>query len=191
MKRVEITEVQIYMARHCLSRTRTVEMFSWSFFFLVRRYDYFKRNLTPFMSQLKVNGTSADYMMNIFVTKTFPNHHTMATGLYAETHGVVDNEYYEPVTENVTKYSYKLYHYDNSILPIWVSRDILSLSYLAILILSFMIYDLWFKTVNEKSGRGRHSGTMMWPGSVFEYQGVSPTFAQVFRLRVRTKTYMI
>jgi ectonucleotide pyrophosphatase/phosphodiesterase family protein 5 len=94
------------------------------------------------MSQLKVNGTSADYMMNIFVTKTFPNHHTMATGLYAETHGVVDNEYYEPVTENVTKYSYKLYHYDNSILPIWVSRDILSLSYLAILILSFMIYDL-------------------------------------------------
>jgi len=88
------------------------------------------------MSQLKVNGTSTDYMMNIFVTKTFPNHHTMATGLYAETHGVVDNEYYDPATENVTKFSYKLYHYDNSILPIWVSRDILAVLVLYELILS-------------------------------------------------------
>lgn len=88
----------------------------------LHRYDYFKRNLTPFMHELKGNGTSAEYMMNIFVTKTFPNHHTMVTGLYAETHGVVDNEYYEPATANVTKYSYKLYHYDNSILPIWVNR---------------------------------------------------------------------
>lgn len=118
------------------------------------RYDYFKRNLTPFMHELKGNGTSAEYMMNIFVTKTFPNHHTMVTGLYAETHGVVDNEYYEPATANVTKYSYKLYHYDNSILPIW--------------------------TVNEINGRGRRSGTMMWPGSVFEYHGVSPSYSQPF-----------
>ncbi|XP_020280186.1 ectonucleotide pyrophosphatase/phosphodiesterase family member 5-like [Pseudomyrmex gracilis] len=116
------------------------------------RYDYFERNLTPFMNRLKTEGTYTDYMVNIFVTKTFPNHHTMATGLYAETHGVVDNEFYEPVTGNVTKYSYELYHYDNSILPIW--------------------------TINEK--HGRHSGTMMWPGSAFEYQETSPTFAQSF-----------
>lgn len=116
------------------------------------RYNYFERNHTPFMSKLKAEGTHVEYMMNIFVTKTFPNHHTMATGLYAETHGVVDNEFYDPATRNVTKYSYKLYHYNNNILPIW--------------------------TVNEKSGR--HSGTMMWPGSVFEYQGTSPTFAQPF-----------
>lgn len=72
------------------------------------------------MSQLKAESTHADYMMNIFVTKTFPNHHTMATGLYAETHGVVDNEFYDTATGNVTKYSYKLFHYDNSISPIWV-----------------------------------------------------------------------
>ncbi|XP_032671220.1 bis(5'-adenosyl)-triphosphatase ENPP4-like [Odontomachus brunneus] len=118
------------------------------------RYDYFERNLTPFMSQLKAAGTHADYMMNIFVTKTFPNHHTMATGFYAETHGVIDNEFYDYTTNNVTKYSYKLFHYDNSILPIW--------------------------TINEKSGKGRHSGTMMWPGSIYEYQGIKPTFAQQF-----------
>lgn len=72
------------------------------------------------MSQLKAAGTHVDYMMNIFVTKTFPNHHTMATGFYAETHGVVDNEYYNHTIHNVTKYSYELFHYNHSILPIWV-----------------------------------------------------------------------
>lgn len=84
------------------------------------RYDYFNRNLTPFMNKLRHEGTHADYMMNIFVTKTFPNHHTMATGLYAETHGVIDNEYYDVISGNTTKYSYNLYHYDNKVLPIWV-----------------------------------------------------------------------
>ncbi|XP_031845101.1 bis(5'-adenosyl)-triphosphatase enpp4 isoform X2 [Nomia melanderi] len=118
------------------------------------RYDYFNRNLTPFMNKLKHESTHADYIMNIFVTKTFPNHHTMATGLYAETHGVVDNEFYDPISGNTTKYSSKLYHYDNRILPIW--------------------------TVNEKGGAQRRSGTMMWPGGIYEYQGTSPTFAQNF-----------
>lgn len=105
------------------------------------------------MNKLRNEGTHADYMMNIFVTKTFPNHHTMATGLYAETHGVVDNEVYDPVSRNITKYSSKLYHYDNRILPIW--------------------------TINEKN-MGRHSGTMMWPGSIFEYGGTTPAYAQVY-----------
>lgn len=117
------------------------------------RYDYFNRNVTPFMNKLRNKGSHADYMKNIFVTKTFPNHHTMATGLYAETHGIVDNEFYDPVSHNVTKYSYQLYHYDNTILPIW--------------------------TVNEKN-KGRHSGSMMWPGSVFEYHGIAPTYAKAF-----------
>ncbi|KZC09759.1 Ectonucleotide pyrophosphatase/phosphodiesterase family member 5 [Dufourea novaeangliae] len=118
------------------------------------RYDYFNRNLTPFMNKLKHESTHTDYIMNVFVTKTFPNHHTMATGLYAETHGVVDNEYYDPISGNTTKYSYDLYHYDNKILPIW--------------------------TANEKGGAQRRSGTMMWPGGIYEYQGISATFSQIF-----------
>ncbi|XP_076239132.1 ectonucleotide pyrophosphatase/phosphodiesterase family member 5 isoform X2 [Calliopsis andreniformis] len=118
------------------------------------RYDYFNRNLTPFMNKLKHEGTYVDYMMNIFVTKTFPNHHTMATGLYAEKHGVVDNEYYDPISGNTTKNSYNLYHYDNNVLPIW--------------------------TANEKAGAQRRSGAMMWPGAIYEYQGITPTFALNF-----------
>ncbi|KAG7213592.1 hypothetical protein KM043_002846 [Ampulex compressa] len=122
------------------------------------RYDYFERNSTPYMNWLKKEGTHVDYMMNIFVTKTFPNHHTMATGLYAETHGVVDSEIYDQKTGEVIKYSERLFHYDNNVLPIW--------------------------TVNEKSAAERHSGTMMWPGSIFKYQGISPTYAQAYNITV-------
>ncbi|XP_078036334.1 bis(5'-adenosyl)-triphosphatase enpp4 isoform X1 [Augochlora pura] len=118
------------------------------------RHDYFNRNLTPFMNKLKHESTYADYIMNIFVTKTFPNHHSMATGLYAETHGVVDSVFYDSATGNITKYSYNLYHYNNKVLPIW--------------------------TVNEKAGAQRRSGTMMWPGGIYEYQGILPTFAHNF-----------
>ena len=37
-------------------------------------------------------GVRAEYMESSFVTKTFPNHYTLATGLWAESHGVVDNQ---------------------------------------------------------------------------------------------------
>ncbi|XP_076174778.1 ectonucleotide pyrophosphatase/phosphodiesterase family member 5 isoform X2 [Ptiloglossa arizonensis] len=118
------------------------------------RYDYFNRNLTPFMNRLKYESTHTDYIMNIFVTKTFPNHHTMATGLYAETHGVVDNEIYDPVSDNTSKSLYNLFHNNNRVVPIW--------------------------TLNEKGGAQRRSGSMMWPGGIYEYQGISPTFSQNF-----------
>lgn len=74
------------------------------------------------MNRLKYESTHTDYIMNIFVTKTFPNHHTMATGLYAETHGVVDNEIYDPVSDNTSKSLYNLFHNNNRVVPIWVCR---------------------------------------------------------------------
>lgn len=85
------------------------------------RYDYFDRNVTPFLKDLKMKSTYADYMRNVFVTKTFPNHHTISTGLFVETHGVVDSEYYDTKLNKTFKYSNELFHYNNDILPIWVS----------------------------------------------------------------------
>ncbi|KAJ8872793.1 hypothetical protein PR048_026409 [Dryococelus australis] len=37
---------------------------------------------------------------------------------------------------------------------------------------------------NEKAGDGRHSGTMMWPGSDYEYQNTRPTFQMNFSVSV-------
>ena len=41
-------------------------------------------------------------MTNQFQTKTFPNHWTMVTGLYEETHGIVANQFYDPSSHQVT-----------------------------------------------------------------------------------------
>ncbi|XP_063239262.1 ectonucleotide pyrophosphatase/phosphodiesterase family member 5-like [Bacillus rossius redtenbacheri] len=122
------------------------------------RYNYFNKNVTPTLESLKLNGTYTMYMKNVFQTKTFPNHHSIATGVYPEVHGVLAPQVYDPKYKTILKYSYELWHYNEDILPIWI--------------------------VNEKAGDGRHSGTMMWPGSDFKYQDTSPTFQMNFNVSV-------
>ena len=34
-----------------------------------------------------------------FPSKTFPNHYTIVTGLYPESHGIVSNTMYDPITD--------------------------------------------------------------------------------------------
>ncbi|CAB0042949.1 unnamed protein product [Trichogramma brassicae] len=120
---------------------------------LAARYDYFDRKVTPFMNELRMKGIFADHMRNVFVTKTFPNHHTISTGMYVENHGVIDSEYLDVKSNKTVKYSYDLYHYNNDVLPIW--------------------------TLNELNGGERRSGVMMWPGSAFEYHKKNATFRVV------------
>lgn len=43
------------------------------------RPEYFDRNVTPYMNKLRNEGTSAEFLHNVFPTKTFVNHHTIAT----------------------------------------------------------------------------------------------------------------
>lgn len=84
------------------------------------RNEYFQRNVTPTMNKLRADGTSTDYMTNVFSTKTFPNHHSIVTGLYAENHGVMANSFFDSKL-GYLGYGYDLYHYNEKILPIWVS----------------------------------------------------------------------
>lgn len=41
--------------------------------------NYLHRNVTPNLNRFRQDGTSAEYMMNVFPTKTFVNHFTIAT----------------------------------------------------------------------------------------------------------------
>lgn len=43
------------------------------------RPDYLNRGVTPNLNQFRQDGTSAAYMSNVFPTKTFVNHFTIAT----------------------------------------------------------------------------------------------------------------
>ena len=41
-------------------------------------------------------GVRAEYLKSAFPSITFPNHYTMATGLYPDHHGIVANSFYDP-----------------------------------------------------------------------------------------------
>ncbi|KXK07007.1 MAG: phosphodiesterase I [Acidobacteria bacterium OLB17] len=59
------------------------------------RYDYPDKFDTPTLKRLARTGVRAKWMIPSFPTKTFPNHYTIATGLYPEHHGIVDNNVWD------------------------------------------------------------------------------------------------
>lgn len=85
------------------------------------RPEYFDRDVTPFMNDLRKRGTSTDYLRNVFPTKTFTNHHTISTGMFPEEHGVLGNTLFDAKMNKELKYGYELFHYNENIMPIWVS----------------------------------------------------------------------
>lgn len=82
--------------------------------------DYFYKGLVPNMERLRKTGTFADYLINVFPTKTFPNHHSIATGLYPDIHGVIGNSYFNSVEKKFVTMGNDMYHYSESTVPIWV-----------------------------------------------------------------------
>ena len=59
------------------------------------RYDYIDKFAPPTMNALAKDGVRAKWMIPSFPTKTFPNHYTIATGLYPEHHGIVENNVWD------------------------------------------------------------------------------------------------
>jgi ectonucleotide pyrophosphatase/phosphodiesterase family member 5 len=125
------------------------------------RNEYFDRNVTSFMNNLRFNGTRSNYMRNVFPTKTFPNHHTIATGVFPDVHGVLANSLYDSVIKKKLDYSFELYHFKSEITPIWI--------------------------LNEMNG-GR-SGCMMWPGSDFDYNNFNCSFLHPFKIAKKKSEY--
>ena len=59
------------------------------------RYDYLDNFQPLTLNRLAREGVRAKWMIPSFPTKTFPNHFTIATGLYPEHHGIVENNVYD------------------------------------------------------------------------------------------------
>ncbi|XP_037376303.1 ectonucleotide pyrophosphatase/phosphodiesterase family member 3 [Talpa occidentalis] len=51
--------------------------------------------LMPNINKLKTCGIHSKYLRPAYPTKTFPNHYTVVTGLYPESHGIIDNNMYD------------------------------------------------------------------------------------------------
>jgi predicted AlkP superfamily pyrophosphatase or phosphodiesterase len=57
------------------------------------RWDYMDKHPTPAMHALAARGVKAAALLPVFPTLTFPNHYSIATGLYPQNHGLVANEF--------------------------------------------------------------------------------------------------
>ncbi|XP_023655396.1 ectonucleotide pyrophosphatase/phosphodiesterase family member 5 isoform X3 [Paramormyrops kingsleyae] len=119
------------------------------------RWDYLHRVPTPNFDALIKDGVQVERVENVYITKTYPNHYTMITGLYAESHGIVANEMYDP-NLNLTFNMDKMEIYDSrwwdEAVPLWVTNQI----------------------------AGHRSGAVMWPGSDVKIHGIYPTYYLVY-----------
>lgn len=59
------------------------------------RYDYAKKYNATNLLRLRAGGVQAKSMIPSFPTVTFPNHYTIATGMYPAHHGLVYNHFYD------------------------------------------------------------------------------------------------
>jgi predicted AlkP superfamily pyrophosphatase or phosphodiesterase len=90
------------------------------------RWDYQDLYHTPALDRIASGGVRADAMIPIFPTLTFPNHYSIATGLYPANHGLIGNKF--PSKDRARSYSM----YDRDAVmdgtwyggnPIWVAAE--------------------------------------------------------------------
>ncbi|XP_063757924.1 ectonucleotide pyrophosphatase/phosphodiesterase family member 1 isoform X2 [Eleginops maclovinus] len=102
----------------------------------------------PVISKLRNSGTTPLYMRPVYPTKTFPNHYSIVTGLYPESHGLVDNKMYD-VNLNA---SFSL-GTDEKFNPKWYQGE-----------------PVWITAMHHKL----KAGTFFWPGSDVKINGTYP-----------------
>jgi len=90
------------------------------------RYDYLAKYRSPNLNSLARSGVRARWLIPSFPTKTYPNHYTIATGLYPAHHGIVENNIYDPQFKDVFNLS-KREEVENGRWwlgePIWVTAE--------------------------------------------------------------------
>jgi predicted AlkP superfamily pyrophosphatase or phosphodiesterase len=59
------------------------------------RSDYARKYNARNLLRLSKQGATAEYMLSSYPSLTFPNHYSIATGLYPSHHGLVDNSFYD------------------------------------------------------------------------------------------------
>ncbi|KAF8974120.1 hypothetical protein BGZ46_009762 [Entomortierella lignicola] len=119
------------------------------------RADYLDRGLTPNFTRVGEKGVVAEFMQPSFPTLTFPNHWTLATGLYPASHGIVANMFYDPVLGQDFNYKIPEKSWD----PKWWGGE-----------------PIWETAVQQN----QRSGVIMWPGGE-ALRSVRPTYHERFQ----------
>lgn len=119
------------------------------------RADFLTRNLTPTLNGFIREGVSPRYMLPSFPSLTFPNHFTLVTGLYPESHGIVGNTFWDPDRKKEFYYTDP----DRSMQPEWWNAE-----------------PLWLTAELQ----GVRTAIHMWPGSEAHIGSMEPAFVDEF-----------
>lgn len=119
------------------------------------RADFLNRGLTPAMSAFIASGVSPRYMLPSFPSVTFPNHFTLVTGLYPESHGIVSNQFWDPKLQEEFYYT----NLEVSMQPKWWNAE-----------------PLWVTAEKQNVRTAVH----MWPGSEAHIPDREPTYVDKF-----------
>lgn len=115
------------------------------------RHDYLSKTETPNFDQLINSGSKAKWLTDAFISKTFPNHFTIVTGLYEESHGIVSNGFYDPkLGESFCMNDTDSKWWSVGAEPIWVT--------------------------NQKQCKTCKTAVFFWPGGTSVIKGVRPSY---------------
>ncbi|HEY1202928.1 MAG TPA: ectonucleotide pyrophosphatase/phosphodiesterase, partial [Niastella sp.] len=90
------------------------------------RYDLADKYQAKHLQQLRSNGVQAKSMVPSYPSLTFPNHYTIATGLYPSHHGLVDNSFYDKKRDELYRIGNRKAVEDSSWYggtPLWVLAE--------------------------------------------------------------------
>uniref|UniRef100_A0A673BGV7 Ectonucleotide pyrophosphatase/phosphodiesterase family member 1-like n=1 Tax=Sphaeramia orbicularis TaxID=375764 RepID=A0A673BGV7_9TELE len=99
-------------------------------------------------------GTTTLNMRPVYPTKTFPNHYSIVTGLYPESHGIVDNKMYDVNIDAF--FSLKTEQKFN---PEWYQGE-----------------PVWVTAMHQNL----KTGTFFWPGSDVNVSGLFPNYYKLY-----------
>lgn len=118
------------------------------------RHDYAKLHNARNLLKLGQDGATAEGLRPGFPSMTFSSHFTIVTGVHAERHGIVDNAFYDPVTQEEYQFS------RNAQEGKWYRRA-----------------PLWVLAERQ----GIRTATYSWPGSEAAIEGVRPSIWRKYR----------
>ncbi|KAI8888638.1 Phosphodiest-domain-containing protein [Backusella circina FSU 941] len=107
--------------------------------------------VTPILSKMGKQGSKAQYMTPSFPPITFPNHWSLVTGLYPESHGIVGNYFYDSQLNDSFYYKSPSHSWDAK----WWGGE-----------------PIWITAVRQN----KKSAVIMWPGCSTSFNGDRPTY---------------
>lgn len=123
------------------------------------RADYAQKFRSPQLRDMMAKGVTAEGLIPVYPSKTFPNHYSIATGLYADRHGLVANSFYDPGLDA----NYSVGKTETVQDGTWYGGE-----------------PLWSVAIRQ----GMLASSFFWVGSEAEINGVRPTQYRIYDKKI-------